>query len=437
MTLEKSDLKLDLLQHYFLNFPGEAAGVLNEIPIDEILLYLEKNPAPVSAEVLVKLDSNIISGVLTDMDNDLFSVIFALIDPYQAAIILSRLEPDLKEKRLMLIPDKLSNEIKEILTYPQGSAGFLMDTRILTFYPESSVEEVLIRLRMLKDRKIFSVSVVDRENKLVGRVPVQVLAISPPDEVLSNILERPVSIHVMSPQEEVVDLLKDGKIISLPVVDLDNHLLGVIRHDALIKATEMDATEDVQAIFGAGREERALSKVSLAIKKRLPWLEINLATAFLAASVVGIFEDTIARITVLAVFLPVVAGQSGNTGSQALAVTIRGLALREIRIGQWFKVAKKEFIVGIVNGIAVALTTSLIVYIWASSLGLALVIGISMVFSMAIAGLSGAVIPILLKAFGQDPAQSSSIVLTTVTDIVGFFSFLGLATILGTLLGFG
>jgi magnesium transporter len=312
-----------------------------------------------------------------------------------------------------------------------------MDTRILTFYPESSVEEVLVRLRMLKDKKIFSVSVVDRENKLVGRVPVQVLAISSPDEVLSNILERPISIHVMSPQEEVVELLKDGKIISLPVVDLDNRLLGVIRHDTLLKATEMDATEDVQAIFGAGREERALSKVSFAIKKRLPWLEINLATAFLAASVVGIFEETIARITVLAVFLPVVAGQSGNTGSQALAVTIRGLALREIRIGQWFRVAKKELIVGTVNGVAVALTTSLIVYIWVSSFGLALVIGISMVFSMALAGLSGAVIPILLKAFGQDPAQSSSIVLTTVTDIVGFFSFLGLATILGTLLGFG
>jgi magnesium transporter len=237
----------------------------------------------------------------------------------------------------------------------------------------------------------------------------------------------------MAPQEEVVDLLKDGKIISLPVVDLDNQLLGVIRHDALIKATAMDATEDVQAIFGAGREERALSKASLAIKKRLPWLEINLATAFLAASVVGIFEDTIAKITILAVFLPVVAGQSGNTGSQALAVTIRGLALREFRINQWYKVAKKELIVGAFNGIAVAITTSIIVFIWVNSIGLSLVIGISMIISMAIAGLSGAVIPILLKVAGQDPAQSSSIVLTTVTDIVGFFSFLGLATVLGSL----
>ncbi|MGB5529105.1 MAG: magnesium transporter, partial [Ignavibacteriaceae bacterium] len=170
---------------------------------------------------------------------------------------------------------------------------------------------------------------------------------------------------------------------------------------------------------------------------RLPWLEINLATAFLAATVVGFFEDTIARITILAVFLPVVAGQSGNTGSQALAVTIRGLALREVRPRDWFKVARKEVSVGFINGLAVALTTSIIVYFWADSSGLAIVIGTSMILSMVIAGLFGAVIPMVLQALGQDPAQSSSIVLTTVTDVFGFLSFLGLATALATVLGIG
>jgi magnesium transporter len=147
-----------------------------------------------------------------------------------------------------------------------------------------------------------------------------------------------------------------------------------------------------------------------------------------------LFEETIARITVLAVFLPVVAGQSGNTGSQALAVTMRGLALREIRGRHWFRVARKEIMVGFLNGCAVSLTTSLIVLIWVGSLGLAAIIAVAMVISMVIAGFSGAIIPILLKAFGQDPAQSSSIILTTVTDIVGFFSFLGLATIFASAL---
>lgn len=435
MSLETEKVKQKLIHHFIQQFPDETADLLNDASTEEILSYLTKNPLNICKEIILKLNNTSTSAVIAEMDDDFFVELFPTFDPFSGALMLSRLDPELIDKKLDLISSKLSKEIREILTYPPESVGFIMDTKIISFYPESSVDKVLTELRSLKDRRIFSVSVVDKENKLLGRVPVQAIAISHPEETLDNLMENAISIHVMSPQEDAVKLLKDGKIINLPVVDLDNHLLGVIRHDALIKAAEMDATEDVQAIFGAGREERALSKASFAIKKRLPWLEINLATAFLAASVVGIFEDTIAQITVLAVFLPVVAGQSGNTGSQALAVTIRGLALREIRIGQWIRVARKELIVGTVNGIAVALTTSLIVYIWASSLGLAMVIGISMIFSMAIAGFSGAVIPILLKSVGQDPAQSSSIILTTVTDIVGFFSFLGLATLMISLLG--
>jgi magnesium transporter len=234
----------------------------------------------------------------------------------------------------------------------------------------------------------------------------------------------------MSPREDVARLLEEKKLMSLPVVDMEGKLLGIIRYDALVDAAKQDVSEDLQAMFGAGKDERALSKAMFAIKKRLPWLSINLATAFLASAVVGLFEDTIARITVLAIFLPVVAGQSGNTGSQALAVTMRGLALREIRGRHWLRVTRKEILVGFVNGCAIAVITSAVVFFWASSFGLALVIAVAMIISMVIAGLSGAVIPIILKALGQDPAQSSSIILTTVTDVVGFLSFLGLATLM-------
>jgi magnesium transporter len=169
--------------------------------------------------------------------------------------------------------------------------------------------------------------------------------------------------------------------------------------------------------------------VSFAVRQRLPWLEINLATAFLAAFVVGIFEGTIAQFTALAVLLPVVAGQSGNSGMQALAVTMRGLALREVRLSHWPRLILKEAGVGIVNGLAVAATTMLGVYLWSQSLGLTLVIGSAMVMAMILAGLAGASIPLIMKAFGQDPAQSSSIILTTVTDCSSFLSFLGLATL--------
>jgi len=213
------------------------------------------------------------------------------------------------------------------------------------------------------------------------------------------------------------------------VTDFEGRIVGVIRHESLMAAAQAEATADVQTMVGASKDERALSKVSFAVRRRLPWLQVNLGTAFLAAAVVGLFEGTIAQFTALAVLLPVVAGQSGNTGSQALAVTMRGLALREIRGRHWLRVSMKEAAAGAINGVAVALVTALAVYMWSDSAGLTAVIAVAMVTSMAIAGLAGASIPMILERLGQDPAQASSIVLTTVTDVVGFFSFLGLATI--------
>jgi magnesium transporter len=202
----------------------------------------------------------------------------------------------------------------------------------------------------------------------------------------------------------------------------------------LIDVAQEAASADIQTMVGASRDERALSKVSFAVRRRLPWLHVNLATAFLAASVVGLFEETIARFTALAVLMPVVAGQSGNTGAQALAVTMRGLALREIRPRHWLRIAFKEGRVAIINGVAIAMTTSAGVWLWSQSPGLAMVIGLAMVMSMAAAGLAGSIIPIGLTVSGQDPAQASSIILTTVTDVVGFLSFLGLATLFATML---
>jgi magnesium transporter len=187
-------------------------------------------------------------------------------------------------------------------------------------------------------------------------------------------------------------------------------------------------------MVGVSREEQALSGPWLAVRTRLPWLHINLLTAFAASAVVGMFESTIARFTALAVLMPVVAGQSGNTGAQAMAVTIRGLALREIRAFHWWRVARKELAVGLINGVVIALVTAGGVWVWSGTPGLAAVIGLSMVTSMCIAAVAGASVPILLAALKRDPATASSIILTTITDIVGFSSFLGLATALSALL---
>jgi magnesium transporter len=241
----------------------------------------------------------------------------------------------------------------------------------------------------------------------------------------------------MATRDEVVDLLNRRALTSLPVVDLDGQVLGILRYDALVQAAQQAATDDLQQMVGAGKDERALSGPLFSVKSRLPWLLINLATGFLAASVVGLFDATIAKFTALAVLMPVVAGQAGNTGAQALAVTIRGLALREIRIGHWWRVCRKEVLGSFVNGASVALVTASCTFVWSRNMGLAAVIGISMVGSMIIAAVSGALVPIVLTALKRDPAIASSIILTTITDVTGFFSFLGLATLLSNLLDAG
>ncbi len=424
-----------LINEFFQQFPREAALTMDSFHTKEILEYLENLPMDKTVEVFSFLNPDIATEVVQIMDDTLFVQIFSEVNTQLGARILSNLNNKEIKKKLKLLPGLVAREMQDFLTFPADSAGYLMESTVTTFYPENKVEDALTRIRKLGDQRIMLVYIIDETGLLLGKIPIQVLAVSETQKKLKDLIQDAPAVTALSSMEDVLQLLDKWNLLQIPVTDINGKLLGVIRNNALLNASKHEITQDVQAMFGASREEHALSKVSVAIKSRLPWLQVNLATAFLASMVVGLFEDTIAQITILAVFLPVVAGQSGNTGSQALAVTIRGLALREIRISEWFKVARKEIMVGLINGIAVACTTGIIVFFWTSSSGIGIVIALSMVISMVIAGFSGAIIPIGLKAIGQDPATSSSIILTTVTDIVGFLSFLGLATALSTVLG--
>ena len=294
-----------------------------------------------------------------------------------------------------------------------------------------TVKQALEVLRSSGTRRARTVYVVDRGNRLVGRVDMQAMAMADGDARLSELLENvDASVLATAPRKEVVELLERYRVDSLPVVDVEGRLLGVVRYQALFATIEAVATASLQKMVGASADERALSTATFSVKRRLPWLHINLLTAFLAAAVVGVFESLIAQFTALAVLLPVVAGQSGNAGSQALAVTMRGLALREIGTREWRKVLAKELQVGLIDGVALAITCGTAVFLWSQSVGLAIVIGVAMIMSMIAAGISGAVVPIMLVRFGQDPATASSIILTTVTDVAGFISFLGTASLL-------
>lgn len=435
MSAEAAALDRELAGMLLAEFPDEAALTLERSSDAESAALLDEAPRDVAVTVLRRLTPDRAARVLGALAQQTLRDVLTSLNPNHAAALLARLEPEERERCLAAIDAAVAAELRELGTWPAESAGALMDPRVTSFRPDASVADVVSRLRRFRDRRVDDVFLVDEQGRLIGAVALQDVALAEPDDQIAGITQtEPVRVRALAPLDEVVETFESHRVRSLPVVDFEGRLVGVLRQRELIRASRDQATADAVTMVGASEDERALSSPLFAIRKRLPWLHINLVTAFLAAAVVGLFEETIARVTALAVLLPVVAGQSGNTGAQALAVTMRGLALREVRTRHWLRVAIKEALAGAGNGLAVAATTAGAVFLWSDSAGLALVIGCSMVLSMTLAGLSGALIPMALVSLRQDPAQSSSILLTTVTDVVGFFSFLGIATALAALL---
>ncbi len=432
-NLDAATVKLE--RRFLLDFPWEAARRIETLPTAETAPTLTRQPADVLAPLWRMLLPETAARLLKRLPDDLACALLGELRPGEALRVFNALKPADRERYLAALDPAIADDLKRLGDFPEGSAGRLMITDIAQFRSTMTAKQALAALRRARAKTARSLFLVDEDNRLTGKVGIQDLAVADPAAKLSDIA-TPVLAYVspLTPQEEVADLLEQHRLVDLPVVDHDGQLMGVVQHTTLIGALQADASVDIQTMVGASKDERALSKPLFAVRKRLPWLQINLLTAFMAAAVVGLFEGTIAKFTALAVLLPVVAGQSGNAGAQALAVTMRGLALREITPRQWFAVTFKEANVGLVNGIAVAATCGIGVYFWSGSLGLVLVITVSMVLAMVAAGLAGAIVPVVLTKLGQDPAVASSIILTTVTDIAGFFSFLGIATILSGLL---
>ncbi len=436
MEIAARNLALDRVNRQFLlEHPAQAADVIDGLGRTAAIELLAEHQADTLASVWRHLTPARIDEIVPELPEKLLKQVLHALDPGVLAISLARISQPSSSRCLALLPRRAEAEVRRLMDYPVGSAGRVMDSRIPSFRGEQAVAVTLEQLRQSKPKDLRQLFIVDSERRLVGIVDIHDLMIAEPADLLKEIARPPsAAVSPFDDREEVAQKLRDFQLYVLPVIDIHGRLIGAIRHEALLKTLEEAASVDIQMMVGAGREERALSPPVFAVRKRLPWLQINLATAFMAAAVVGLFESTIAQFTALAVLLPVVAGQSGNAGAQALAVTMRGLALREISTRHWFRVLFKEMRVGVINGFAVAATTGAGVLIWSGNSGLAIVICIAMVLSMVIAGVAGAVIPIVLTQVGQDPAQSSTIVLTTVTDVVGFFSFLGIATVLSGLL---
>jgi magnesium transporter len=424
-----------LTRRYFLDFPLSAAQRLEEMPPKAAAQVLAEHPASAITPVFVDLAPDAAAAIVRLLPTALRTSLLEELPPNETVRLLAQLDDAERAEVAATLDASVAQEIARLSRYPADSAGRLMEPRISYFRGSMTVEETIDRLRQSRAQSTRSLFIVDERGKLTGRVNLQEIAVAPHGTRLIE-LARPVAATVgpIDTREQVVSVLEQHKLVDLAVVDTNGRLLGIIYHSTLIQAIHEEAMADIQTMVGASADERALSSPLFAIAKRLPWLQINLLTAFLAAAVVGLFESTIAQFTALAVLLPVVAGQSGNAGAQALAVTMRGLALREISLRHWLVVTFKEVNVGLVNGIATAVTCGIGVYVWSGSLGLVLVSALAMVVAMVAAGFAGALVPIALTRAGQDPAQASSIILTTVTDVVGFLSFLGIATVLANLL---
>lgn len=424
-----------LSRRYLLDYPREAARQLEKIAPEEAAALLAPLPPNIALPVWQALTPDAAAATLRAMTPDIARQWLSEAEPSVAVGALAQLEAEQRLQLLGLLEAQVASELREMLAYPEGAAGRLMDPNVTPLRADLSVAEALLRLKRIRRRGLRELFVVDDEGRLTGRVEIQDLATADPGLPLRAITHRLIAVvQELDPREDIVSVLGRQPITELPVTNVDGRFVGVIQHSALVAAVEQETSVDIQMMVGVSRDERALSSPVFAVTKRLPWLQINLLTAFMAAAVVGLFEGTIARFTALAVLLPVVAGQSGNAGAQALAVTMRGLVLREISLRHWPRVLGKEAAVGVFNGLAVAATTALGVYLWSRSLGLVLVCALAMVISMIVAGMAGAMTPLLLRRFGQDPATASSIILTTVTDVVGFLSFLGIATLLAGML---
>jgi len=396
--------------------PGEASKVLGELP------------ASVVGPVVERLAPHAAGAILSRFTPEQTRAFLEAMPPKQAAAVLHHVEESKRGEALAGMPEQAARRLQELLKYPPETAGGMMDPQVVSLPIDLTVQEAISLLRKAPRQSLHYLYVTDRDYKLAGVLGMRELLLAAPRDRIEPLVRREIkSVRATMDREEVAALMREHRFFALPVVDADQRLMGIVKHDEVLAAVQEEAFEDLQKMVGAGGDERALAPASVAVKKRLGWLLVNLATAFLASWVISLFEHAIAKVAALAVLMPIVAGQGGNTGAQALAVVIRGLAVREIVPRAVWKILFKELAAGFLNGFAVAIVTAGAVLAWYGKPALAAVIGMAMVVNMMAASLSGAAIPLVLHALGRDPAQSSSIFMTTVTDVVGFAAFLGFA----------
>jgi magnesium transporter len=330
-----------------------------------------------------------------------------------------------------LAPERRA-QVEDTLSYPEDSAGRLMERQLVAVRADVSLDVIkrYLHQRGTLPRRTTALMVVDRQGTFLGKLPLELLLTKDPEITVSELMDaEAVSVNVLTPLSEVARLFQSRDLVALPVVDDNHKLLGRIVLDDAIELIRTEAEEPMMHMAGLESDEDLLAPVIISAKRRLFWLGMNLITAFLAAAVIGIFEATLDKLVALAVLMPIVASMGGIAGSQTLTLAIRGLALGQITDANKRWLLTKEIAISVINGLVWAVVVGIVAWLWFDNAGISLVLGVAMVINLLVAAVFGLAIPLILDRVGLDPALSGSVVLTTVTDVVGFMSFLGLATL--------
>ncbi len=432
-TKEKVNVQELLKRH-----PAEVADILRVLREDEaveLLRLLYKRRA--AAASLEQMDPDEAAELLAELNRDEAVQILSRMEPDDAVDLLEELPPEMVEDILRRLEAEKAKTFRELLRYPPDTAGGLMSPEYVALPADLSVQEAIESLRRIAQEMetVYYAYVVDGEGKLLGVLSLRDLVFARPETPIREIMRTDVvTLRPEMSAEEVARVFDKYGYLALPVVDEAGKILGIVTLDDVLDAVRMEDTEDMYKMANVPREERVDTPWYESVKLRLPWLYFNLLTAFVAASVPAAFESLIAKIATLAVFMPIIAGQGGNAGMQTVTIVTRGIALGEVPKGTGWKILLKEFWLGVLNGLAVAVVVGGVAFVWKHNPYLGLVVFLAMMGNMVIAGVTGAVIPLGLRAVGLDPALASSIFLTTFTDTLGFFLLLGLGYIFRDLL---
>jgi magnesium transporter len=412
--------------------PADLADRIEHLPLNEQVNLLNSLPTEHAADALVEMDESSRVELMEQLDTNTAATLIGEMSPDDAADILDELKAEQRDTLLQNLELEDAEEIRTLMAFGPETAGAIMNTEIVVLKQELSVDEAIKVVRQdIEDKEIpYYAYLVDGEDHLTGVLSLRDLLTLPRGTVLKE-ASRGNIIFVTFDQErnEVARMFSDYNFMALPVVDHEGRILGIITHDDVIDLINELATEDMLGMVGAGQDESVDTSTMDSVKMRLPWLLVNMCNSALAALMVYMFEGSIAAMPILAVFMPMVANQAGNTGQQALAVIIRQLALEKLDKERSFMAIRREVRISLCNGFLLAILVWLGVYLVTGIPLLSTLMVLALVMDMFLGALAGASIPLLLKKLGRDPAQASSIFLTAITDGAGFFIFLGLVTL--------